>query len=44
MVGDALDRPAQVVGAVDAAKPIVQVPVGGVEDFHHPALSGFRHW
>src|SRR5262249_33827748 len=40
--GDALDGPAQVGGAVDAAEAVAQVPVGGVEDFHNTPLS--RRW
>ena len=34
MIGDALDGAAQVVGTVDAAEAVAQVPVGGVEDAH----------
>src|SRR5262249_10805214 len=34
VAGDALDGPAQVVGAVDPAEAVGQVPVGGVQDAH----------
>jgi hypothetical protein len=36
---DPLDRAAQVVGAVDPAQAVAQVPVGGVQDFHSTSLS-----
>jgi hypothetical protein len=36
VVGDALDGAAQVVGAVDPAEPVAEVPVAGVEYSHTP--------
>ena len=43
--GDALDGAAQVVGAVDPAQAVAQVPVGGVQEFHNPPLwADFGSW
>ena len=44
VVGDALDGLAQIVGAVDAAEAVAEVPVGGVQDAHAIAPgSTFRN-
>src|SRR5262249_9329772 len=39
VVGDALDGPAQVVGAVDAAEAVGEVPVSGVQDPHARSVA-----
>src|SRR5262245_40996258 len=36
---DALDSPAQVLGAVDSPEAVAEVPVGGMEDAHNPLDS-----
>jgi hypothetical protein len=44
VLGNALDGPAQVVGAVDPAEAVAEVPVRGVEDFHYPCIVPGFGW